>query len=153
LNLDVDRIRGLIGGWRADAGASGLLARNIALAAARTHLSSGYDVVIPQFLGRPEFIEQVEAVATEVGADFHEIVLLDSKDNVLRRFAERSAAARDPAHVEAQELLEQAGGVAELGEMYDRLLSVIQTRPAAKIVPTEHGEVDRAYRDLIHSLN
>jgi hypothetical protein len=35
LNLDVDRLRSLIGGWRADPTPAGLLARAIALAAAR----------------------------------------------------------------------------------------------------------------------
>jgi hypothetical protein len=58
LNLDIDRIRDLIGGWRDDPSAAGLLARAVALSAARTHLAAGQDVVIPQFLGRAEFLEQ-----------------------------------------------------------------------------------------------
>jgi predicted kinase len=49
LNLDVDRVRSLIGRWREDPPAAGLLARAIALAAARTHLASGHDVVVPSF--------------------------------------------------------------------------------------------------------
>jgi hypothetical protein len=109
-------------------------------------------VVIPQFLGRATFIEQVEHLAHEVGADFHEIVPLDSKDNVLRRFAERSRAAADPAHLDAQELLERAGGSGELSAMYDRLLAVIATRPAAKIIRTRSEQVAQAYQDLLGSL-
>ena len=80
LNLDIDRIRSLIGRWRDDPHAAGLLAREIALAAARAHLAAGHDVVIPQFLGRLAFLEQAEQVARQAGASFHEIVLLDSKE-------------------------------------------------------------------------
>jgi len=140
LNLDVDQIRSLIGGWR-DAAESGLLARAIALAAARTHLVAGHDVVIPQFLGRVAFLEQVELLAREVGADFHEIVLLDSKANSLRRFVSRGDATK--AHV----------GPAELSVMYDRLLSVIAVRPGAQVVPTVAGQVERAYQDFLDVLS
>ncbi|HEX8628161.1 MAG TPA: AAA family ATPase [Catenuloplanes sp.] len=152
LNLDIDLIRGQLGGWRDDPGTAGLAARAIALAAARTHLSQGHDVVIPQLLCRPDFIEQVERLAHEVGARFHEIVLLDSRENSLRRFTERSRAAAEPAHTQAQELLDHLGGLDELAAMYDRLLAVIADRPTAKIVRTEEGKVAQAYRDLVASL-
>jgi predicted kinase len=151
LNLDVDRIRGLIGGWRELADQSGPLAREIALAAARTHLAAGHDVVIPQFLGRPAFLEQVERLAGEVGADFHEIVLLDSKENALRRFVERSAT--DPAHAAASEMLARNGGLDELSTMYDRLLAIIASRPAARVVPTTDGQLEQAYQDFLNSLS
>jgi hypothetical protein len=90
LNLDIDRIRSLLGRWRDDRHAAGLLARAIALAAARAHLAAGHDVVIPQFLGRVAFLEQAEQAVRQAGASFHEIVLLDSKENAIRRFAERT---------------------------------------------------------------
>jgi predicted kinase len=152
LNLDIDRIRSLIGRWRDDPQAGGLLARAIALAAARTHLAAGHDVVIPQFLGRPAFLEQAEQVAEEAGASFHEIVLLDSKENSLHRFTERTRTGADPAHVEAQENIDRHGGLAELSAMYDRLMSVIAPRPAAIVVRTSSGQVDQAYRDFLRSL-
>jgi predicted kinase len=129
-----------------------LLARAIALAAARTHLAAGHDVVIPQFLGRATFIEHVERLAHEVGADFLEIVLLDSKENTLRQFAERGHAAADPTHVEAQDMLERSGGLDELSAMYDRL-SVLASRPTAKVVPTTTGQVEQAYQDLLSTLS
>lgn len=153
LNLDIDRIRGLIGRWRDAPETAGLLARAIALAAVRTHLAAGHDVVIPQFLGRATFIEHVERLAHEAGADFHEIVLLDSRENTLRHFAERSRAVADPAHVEAQEMLERRGGLDELSAMYDRLLSVLASRPTAKVVPTTSGQIKQAYQDFLSSLS
>lgn len=152
LNLDIDRIRSLIGRWRDDPHAAGLLARGIALAAARTHLAAGHDVVIPQFLGRLAFLEQAEQVAEQAAASFHEIVLLDSKENAVRRFAERTRAGADPAHLESQEMIDQRGGPEELSAMYDQLMSVIAARPAVKVVPTSSGQADQAYRDFLRSL-
>jgi predicted kinase len=150
LNLDIDRVRSLIGRWRDDRHAAGLLARAIALAAARTHLVAGYDVVSPQFLARPAFLEQVERLAREVGADFHEIVLLDSNDNALRRFVERNRSA-EPEHLDTKEAIEYVENA--WSAIYDELVSVIAFRPAAKVVPTRSGQVRQAYRDVIDSLS
>lgn len=152
LNLDVDRIRGLIGRWRDDPRTAGVLAREVALAAARAHLASGHDVVIPQFLGRPAFIERLECLAGEANATFHEIVLLDSKENTLRRFAERARAAADPQHVEAQEMVERTDGFGDLPLMYDRLMAVIAARPHARIVHVAEGQVDVTYEALLRNL-
>lgn len=52
VNLDIDRIRSLIGRWRDDPLPAGLHARAMALAAARVSLRAGRDVVIPQHVGR-----------------------------------------------------------------------------------------------------
>lgn len=149
LNLDIDRIRDLIGGWHRDRASAGTLARAVALAAARTHLTGGHDVVVPQFLGRLPFLEQLDHLARGIGADFHEIVLLDSRDNALRRYAERSRLAAGPAQVG---MVDHTSGEVELAAMYDRLMSVVAARPTAKIVQTESGQVDRAYRDFLASL-
>ena len=147
LNLDIDRIRDMLGQWRSNAHSAGLLARAITLAAARAHLRSGHDVVIPQFLGRLTFIEQAEQLAADTDASFHEIVLLDSKENSLHRYAERGARGASPAGAGAP-----SASPAELAEMYDRLLAVIAARPGAKLVSTRQNEVDRAYRGFLAAL-
>jgi predicted kinase len=152
LNLDVDRLRSLIGRWRDDPHAAGLLAREVALAAARTHLASEHDVVVPQFLGRTTFVEQLECLARGVGATFHEIVLLDSKENMLRRFTERSRVTTDPSHVEAQEMIERSDGFDDLSVMYDRLMTVIAARPGTRIVHVEEGMVDLTYQAVLRNL-
>lgn len=151
LNLEIDRLRSSIGRWRDDPRAAGTLARAIALAAARTHLAAGHDVVIPQFLGRPAFLEQLENLARETGARFDEIVLIDSKDNALHRFAERGRQAAGPA-AEAHELADHRGGTEELAAMYNRLMALLPSRPAARIVPTTSGEAGKAYRDVLRTL-
>lgn len=152
LDLDIDRVRDLIGGWRDQPGPAGLLARSIALAGAREHLRNGYDVVVPQLVARTTFIEQAERLAGEVDAAFHEVVLLDSRENALRRFFNRSRNSADPAHLDAGRMLERQGGAAELAAMYDRLLAVVRDRPATKVVHSTDGRIDQAYRDFLACL-
>jgi predicted kinase len=151
LNLDIDRLRSSIGRWRDDRHAAGLLARAIAVAAAQIHLAAGHDVVIPQFLGRPEFLEQLEDLAHKAGADFREIVLLDSKENALRRFAERCGQSSGQA-AQAHEIADHRGGTEELSAMYDRLLCIIASRSSARVVPTRSGHIEQSYQDLLSSL-
>ncbi len=152
LNLDIDRVRSLIGRWREQPEQSGSLARSIALVAARQHLLSGKDVIIPQHVGRLPFIEQVEQLAAEACATFCEVVLLEEREAALARFVERTRSAADPAHLEAQELLDRSGGLPELSAMYDRTLAVIAARPRAVVVRTKTGHVEAAYRDLLAAI-
>ncbi|MEV6350159.1 AAA family ATPase [Actinoplanes sp. NPDC051851] len=148
LNLDVDRVRDLIGGWREHPHDAGLLARAVALAAARTHLAAGHDVIVPQLLARPAFIDELAGL----GSPMYEIVLLDSRENVIRRFVHRSRTSADPGHRSVAEILDRPGGMAELEAMYDRLVALIAERPATKVIPCPDGEEDRAYRDLLAVL-
>ncbi|GIF09121.1 hypothetical protein Asi03nite_66590 [Actinoplanes siamensis] len=152
LNMDIDRIRDLIGGWREHIETAGLLARSVALAGARVHLGAGHDVVVPQLLARPTFIEQAAALADELGSAFHEVVLIDSKRNAIQRFVDRSRSSTEPGHRDAGEMLERQGGLAELEAVYDRLTALVATRPATKVVRTRAGEIEQAYRDFLDVL-
>jgi predicted kinase len=128
LNLDVDVVRDLISGDRHTAGP---LARAVALAAARTHLTAGHDVIVPQYLGRPEFIEQLERLAHETGASWHEIVVLDPDS--YRRFTARA----DPA----KQVNEQTWHA-----MHDRLLEIVERRGPTVVHST--AEAERLLDDL-----
>ena len=56
---------------------------------ARVVLGEGRDVVVPQFLGRAEFIGELEALAAELGVEFVEVVA--------RRGTRRGGRAPDAA--------------------------------------------------------
>jgi predicted kinase len=151
-NLDVDRIRSMIGRWQDDPTASGLLARSMTLAAAREHLRAGHDVVIPQLIARPEFLDELDALATEVGCELREIVLSDDQATAIRRFQERTEAGEHPAHVEAHEILMRAGGLEQLATMYDELEALVATRASAVVIESHHGRVDDTYAALVAAL-
>ncbi len=152
LNLEIDELRRMIGDWKADPQRAGAAARELALAVARIHLAGGYDLVVPQYLGRVDYLAQLGAVADETGAALHEFVLLDTKDAMIARFTARTAAGREQAHLDAQEILDRVGGLRQLEAMYDRLLLVIGARPTAKIVPAKEGEIDATYAALLALL-
>ena len=137
LNLDIDVLRGQLGGWRSDPSRAGVLVRGLALAAARVHLLAGHDVVVPQFLGRTEFIEELEALAAEVGIRFVEVILLDSKENVLSRFERRG----DPT---------KAASADELSTMYESVLALLGVRPRAMVIPAT--DVHDTYTRLLAAL-
>lgn len=152
LVLELDVIRRLLGGWRDGPTRAGLLARAMSVGMARDHLCSGYDVVVPQFLGRPQFLEQLEEVAYAGDGRFFEFVLSDNRDELLRRFRARTVAAAEPAHVDAAWLIQQSGGDATFMTMYDRLLQLISTRPNTRVLQNPQGAQDATYADLIETI-
>lgn len=149
LVADLDTLRRAIGGWRRDPTRAGLLARALSLTMAAEHLRAGHDVVVPQFLGRPQFLTEAERVAAQVGALFVEVVLTDDRDTLVDRFARRTAAAVEPAHADAGWLVDQAGGTATLLAMYDRMLQIVALRRDATVLPCPEGEQEQVYRQLI----
>src|SRR4051794_7836342 len=141
LVLDVDVVRGLLSGWIDTPTTAGLLARELALAMCATHLGAGHDVLVPQFLGRPEFVVALQEAAREAGVPFVEIALLlppeRAAERVAKRVVERSAASTRPEHA-AGALLEREGGASALAEMEHRLITVLHDPPA-----TPQGDADR----------
>jgi predicted kinase len=157
LNLDVDLIRRLIGGWKDCPQESGGLARQIALEAAAAHLRAGHDVVVPPYLGRTEFVGQLEATAAASAAGFREIVLMTSREAALRRFGERSRAAVDhaavdPTHVEAGAMARREGGLDAIGAMYDRLAARLLSRPGPVVVQAVTDDPVATYQEVLLNL-
>lgn len=99
LVLDIDTLRSLIGGWRTDPLAAGRLARLLATDLATAALRNGQTVVVPQFLGRPEFVLELARTATDAGVRFMEVVVTAPLPVAVARFAERSASLVDDVQV------------------------------------------------------
>jgi predicted kinase len=153
LALDIDVVRSMLGRWLDHPTRSGLIARALAVEMARVQLAAGRDVVLPQFLGRVDFIVELEHLCHQVGAEFVELALLSSPRDASNRFVRRSGRPETPAHRDAAALQERSGGVAGLPAMYDRLLEVIASRPGTRTVQTVTGQVEGAYRDLVAHLD
>jgi hypothetical protein len=147
LNLDLDRIWELIGGWQQDYRLAGSLARQLAAVMAGTHLHQQLDVIVPQYLGRPCFIDQLAGVAAEAGAEFRHLVLLPELASTLARFADRTD------HTLAGELAEQLGGQAGLAEAYRRLVELLPSRPEALVLRLGEATTDQAYARLRAALD
>lgn len=148
--LDIDGFRRLIGRWDEHEQESGVLARRMALQMARTHLAHGHDVLPPQFVARPEFVTELDDVASESAASFHEIVLLADVAEAQARFDARAEdlAWRDH-HREALRAMAGPGGYAE---MYDRLMGALPNLPAVRVLRTTTNDIDAAYDGLLGLL-
>lgn len=152
LTLDVDRLRGQLGRWQDQPHAAGLAARDLAAAMARTHLLAGHAVVVPQFLGRRVFVDRLQQTAQEAGATFHHVVLLDGREEAVRRFHARTGRAEEAAHAEASRMVADSGGDAALHGMYDGLLEVVRECGPVTVLEPLDGDVEGTYSRLRAAL-
>ena len=149
LCLEQDVVRGLVGGWSTRETESGLLARELCLAMARTHLLQGNDVIVPQFVAIPGYLDRLADVARSVGASYVECLLLDEAEEAERRF---HARINDPLWAEHQRVA--ARFIAEAGGyryQYERMLQGIAEREVVTIRSVE-GDVDGSYAALLHAV-
>lgn len=149
LSLEQDVVRGLLGGWRSRQADSGALARQLCLSMARTHLDEGHDVVVPQFVALPEYLDRLADVAAQASAQYIEMVLLDEARSAERRF---HARLNDPLWAEHQRVaaifIEEAGGFAA---QYERLVRGLAGRGAIEVNSVE-GDVAGTYRAVCAHL-
>jgi len=153
LNLDIDQVRGMIGGWQDRFEETGEIARPLALGMARTHLKGGRDVVMPQYLGRLSEIDRFETVAVGSGAAFVEIVLMDTRERSIQRFTSRGDDESLAWHRQVRDIVERTGGTALLADMYDRLGEVITARTNSVVVPSIDGAVHQTYKAVAAILD
>jgi len=151
LLLDVDTLRGQLGDWQRDPGAAGLAARRIALEMARTHLATGADVVVPQFLRRPEFIDQLRQVAEDVGAEFVLAALVSRPEEAAARFQSRSRST-EQNHRDAVEL-QKAPGALPVEELYAGMMTLLATYGDVRYVESVPDDVDGTYERLLQRLS
>lgn len=148
LVIEVDGLRMAMGGW-VEQEESKLQARVLALALARAHLAAGHDVVVPQYLGRAPFIDQLQAVAAELDATFHHVVIDDGHDAIVERFRSRRAQldADGLAHPQA----DLAAGEIDVAvaDARRRLARMASTRPQIRLVDMAAGD---PYEQLMTAL-
>ena len=151
LNLDIDQLHTLIGGWQDPAQDTHTLARPLGKALAAAHLGRGHDVVLPQNITRLSEVEAFEQIARTQGAEFREVVLMDERPAAIARFEHR----RDdtPWNQHNRRVVADLGGDAFLGGMYDALLEVLGSRPAAVVVRSVPDAVEETYAALVEALD
>ena len=150
LALDIDDLRRMLGGWLDHPREAGLQARRMALELARLHLSDGRDVVVPQFLGRPDFVQSLAQLCAQKRAPFVEIVLRSAAGDDEARFRRRAADPQTPAHDDSVALYERTAWT--FPQMYQAMLDVVAGRPDTVTIWTVDGDVDGAYRNLVAAV-
>lgn len=152
LNLDIDQVRCLIGGWQEDFHATGEIVRPVAMSMAVAHLAAGRDVIMPQFLDADDEIASFRAAAEATGSGFREIVIMDTKGHSVARFEDRGADEGVPWHAQIKAIVARGGGSQLLESMYDGLVGGLRTRPAATVIHSAQGAIEETYANLISAL-
>lgn len=153
LNLDVDAVHQLIGGWADEDNRTWRVVMPLVRAMAATQLDGGRDVVVPQYHARVEEIVALEDVAREHAAAFREVVLLDERSVAIERFDRRARDVDDPYVQHMHRHVGLRGGAVRLGAMYDDLLELLRRYPAATVVPSSAGAVEETYGLLTSALH
>jgi predicted kinase len=146
LVLEIDAVRALLGSWLDEWERSGVAARQIALAMARTHLEAGYDVIVPQLLTRRPFVHELQATAEAAGASFHEFALLDAREVVLARLERRGEPGDG---FSSRALMEKQGNAP--GDAYDAFVAALRDRPEAVVIDDPLSNA--AYESLLRLLS
>ena len=145
LVVDVDLLRTHLGGWP-QVDESKAVARDLAVALARAHLVTGHDVVVPQYIGRPEFLARLRALADESGTDFLEVVLTDDPQQVAERFRARRVALAAEVAPHPENDVDDATVEQVVADAHAGLLRGAAARGA--IVIDASGGPEHAYREL-----
>ena len=153
LNLDIDQVRTLIGGWRQRFAETGEIVRPVALSMAAAHLRGGRDVVMPQVLCQLSEIALFEAAAHASGAAFCQVVLMDTKQQSLERCNRRGEDGAQIWHQQVQEIVDQMDGQTLVADIHDQLMAVIAARSDASVVPSIAGAIQQTYEELTAVLD
>lgn len=151
LDLDIDTLHFMIGGWRELGGRVHDFLRPLALGMAATHLAGGHDVIVPQYVARAEAAAAFDQVAEAAGAELVEIVLMDERNAALDRFDARPDDTEWAAH--NRTIVGALGGRDFLAGMYDQLRAHLAERPAALTMTTIPGDIEATYAALIRALD
>jgi predicted kinase len=152
LNLDIDVVRGQLGRWLDEPTEAGLAARSLAVAMARTHLRSGRDVIVPQFLARAGFAGELETLATECDAEFVSIALIVDRDTARSSFAARSDETVERTHRDAAAMVDRSPDTDPIGDMFDRFVTYLDSRSDIHRIDANRGAIDhtvRAVEDIL----
>jgi predicted kinase len=140
--LDLDAIKHALPTWPSNPEAAGLQARRLAIVEIARLLSHGSDVVLGQYLARPDFIEELEELASRSGAAFVEVVLELDARSLSVRIAQRTANPTRPEHAVNNELV----GPADVETFIASLEALRAVRPQAKRISS--NSLDSALSEI-----
>lgn len=150
LLLDIDELRTALGGWR-ERTESRRLARGLALAMVETHLRAGHDVVIPQYVGRPELIEGLSGLTTQLSATFRAVVLELRPELAVERFRSRRRLLRDSSVEHAEGDIDDADVEQLIDDATKAIGQIASQRPDVVNVRVD-GSPNAAYNALVAAL-
>ena len=152
LNLDIDRLRTMVGGWAQTFVLAGEIVRPLALQMAATHLNHGRTVIVPQYLASASEVDAFQDIARDAKAGFLEVVLMSSQDHALTRYSylrDQPDALRSCIN----EVIDTSGGNDYLCSLYDDLVSAVNARPNAVVIDSLVDDITGTFTLLTRALD
>lgn len=150
LNLDVDTVVSLIGGWRENFFGVLSPARHIAIAMADAHLRTGCDVVMPQLVTSLDEADRFESAAERAGAEYVEVALTVEPAEQIRRFRLKATGSDVNAHI--KRAVTAQGGDDMLQRVHRHFDTYLAQRPAALRLSTSGIDVAGSYAQMLAVL-
>jgi predicted kinase len=153
LNLDIDQVTALIGGWERQFSASFEAALALAEAMTRAHLASGHDVIMPQMMTTVNAWELagIEAAAAAAGAEYCQILLTAPAESAVDRCMKR-AAGGDPRQVAISNVIDDNGGVDFARKLYAQVAEFSASRQPNAVIDCELLSIEQACLALEEAL-
>lgn len=149
LDLDIDRVVAMIGGWRDNFWQTLGSARNVAIGMIGAHLAAGRDVIMPQLVTSHDEAGRFESAARAAGGGYREIGLTIDAPLLLERYATRRGRA--DGHSFIDDLLDR-GGPPLLTKIHGDFAAYLRDRPDTLVLPTGGADVDQTYTALVSAL-
>lgn len=150
LDLEVDTVVSLIGGWDRDFFDSLAPARNLTVAMATAHLRGGHDVVLPQLVTAVEEAKEFEDAAGSADAAYVEVAMVATGGEQNARFRGRSQ--EDRVHRRIALAVDAMGGDDLLRKIDRDFTRYLSARPKALRLDTSEVPSAVAYSRLLSLL-
>jgi predicted ABC-type ATPase len=153
LNLDIDQVAAMIGGWTDRFSDSFEAGRLLAAAMAQVHLARGRDVIMPQMMTNVNAGELAcfEAAAAAAGAGYCQILLTARVGSAVDRCLER-ARGDDPGHAVISKVIDDNGGPDFLRRLHAQVTRFAAGRQPDAIIDCERltaGQTCRAVEAVL----
>jgi predicted ABC-type ATPase len=142
LNLDIDRVAAMIGGWGDRFSESFDAARLLAAAMAQVHLASGHDVILPQMMTHVNAWElaDFESAAAAADAEYVQILLTANVESAVDRCMER-AKEGDPDRDVVSRVINENGGPDFVRMLHAQVTQFSADRPPHAVIDCERFTV------------
>ena len=145
LNLDIDQVAALIGGYRDRFSDSFKAGVPLAAAMARVHLANGHDVIMPQMMTNVNAGELAvfESAAAAAKAEYCQILLTARVESAVERCMER-AKGGDPRQVVIGKVIDENGGRDFVRELHSQVTQFSAGRQPHVVIDCERLTVEQA---------
>jgi predicted ABC-type ATPase len=144
LNLDIDRVAAMIGGWGDSFSNSFEAGRLLAAAMARVHLANGHDVIMPQMMTHLNATElaDFESAAAAAKAEYCQILLTADVEPSVERCMER-AKTGDPRQDVVSKVIDERGGRDFLRKLHAQVTQFTADRQPHSVIDCERLTVEQ----------